>query len=164
MEFIHYVDSPLGTILLAGEEDALTGLWFEGQQHYAQTLVRPAAEKYLPVFSQAEDWLSIYFSGKDPGFLPRLAPKGTPFQKEVWDILLSVPFGRTTTYGEIAAVIADQRGLAAFPARAVGGAVGRNPISLIIPCHRVLGARGELTGYAGGLQRKEALLRLEGAL
>ena len=161
MEYIHYIDSPLGKIMISGEGDALTGLRFEGQKYYAETLRKTAEEKYIPVFAEAERWLELYFDGKDPGFVPNLAPEGTAFQKEIWDILLTIPFGKTMTYGDIASIIAERRGVKRFSAQAVGGAVGHNPISLIIPCHRVIGADGNLTGYAGGLDRKESLLKLE---
>ena len=158
---IHYADSPLGRIMLSGEGDSLTGLWFVGQKYFAATLPDAAEEKDLPVFREAEEWLEAYFSGRDPGFTPKLVPHGTPFRKEVWDILLTIPYGETMTYGEIASVIAGRRGISRFSAQAVGSAVGHNPISLIIPCHRVIGADGSLTGYAGGLEKKEALLKLE---
>ena len=162
MECVHYTDSPLGRIMIAGDCNELTGLWFEGQKYFAETLLQPAQEKSLSVFEQTEKWLELYFSGKDPGFRPKLAPRGTAFQKEVWDILLEIPFGQTITYGDIASIIAQRRGVRQFSAQAIGGAVSRNPVSLIIPCHRVVGADGKLTGYAGGLERKEALLKLEG--
>ena len=162
MECVHYTDSPLGRIMIAGDCNELTGLWFEGQKFFAETLLQPAQEKSLPVFEQTEKWLELYFSGKDPGFRPQLAPRGTAFQKEVWDILLEIPFGQMITYGDIASIIARRRGVKRFSAQAIGGAVSRNPVSLIIPCHRVVGADGKLTGYAGGLERKEALLKLEG--
>ena len=161
MEYIHYVDSPLGKIMVSGEDDALTGLWLEGQKHFAETLCKDAEEKLLPVFLETKRWLEIYFKGKDPGFIPKLATKGTAFQKEIWDILLKIPYGETMTYGEIASIIAERRGAKRFSAQAVGSAVGHNPISLIIPCHRVVGTDGSLTGYAGGLDRKESLLKLE---
>lgn len=166
MEYLHYTDSPLGRIMLSGcgENNSLTGLWFEGQKYFAADVEQPASEKFIPVFGEAEKWLEIYFTGKDPGFTPRLAPKGTPFQKEVWDILLTIPYGQTVTYGYIASIIAEKRGIKRFSAQAVGGAVGHNPISLIIPCHRVIGADGSLTGYGGGLDRKASLLKSEGSL
>ena len=164
MEFIYHYSSPLGGILLAGNQNALTGLWFEDQKYFADTLSHPFEEQLLPVFEQTILWLDQYFSGKAPLFTPPLAPKGTPFRRSVWDVLLTIPFGQTTTYGKIAAVIASQRGLRHMSARTVGGAVGHNPISLIIPCHRVIGVNGSLTGYAGGLERKEKLLKLEGIL
>ena len=163
MEYTYRYDSPLGRIVLSGSGSALTGLWFEGQKHFAASLDAEHEEKFLPVFREAEQWLDICFSGRDPGFTPALSPKGTAFQISVWEILLSVPYGKTVTYGEIARMLAERKGLP-VSARAVGGAVGHNPISLIIPCHRVIGADGSLTGYAGGPDRKIALLRLEGSL
>jgi len=164
MEYTYHYSSPLGGILLAGEGAALTGLWFEGQKYCADTLSRPCGEGDLPVFADAARWLDLYFSGQAPDFTPPLAPKGTPFRRAVWDILLTIPYGQTMTYGQIAALLAEERGLSPRAARAVGSAVGHNPISLIIPCHRVVGSGGRLTGYAGGLERKEALLALEGIL
>ena len=162
MEYIHHYDSPLGGITTASDGKALTGLWFDGQKYFADTLEKDHEEKALPVFDQADRWLDVYFSGRDPDFRPELAPRGTAFQKEVWDILLEIPFGQMITYGDIASIIARRRGVKRFSAQAIGGAVSRNPVSLIIPCHRVVGADGKLTGYAGGLERKEALLKLEG--
>ena len=161
MEYIHTISSPLGNILLSGKKEVLTGLWFQGQKHFASTLTEPCEERYLPVFEETEKWLEIYFSGGKPDFTPSLAPRGTAFRKEVWEILLTIPYGQTQTYGQIAALLAEKKGLPAMSARAVGGAVSRNPISIIIPCHRVTGAGGSLTGYAGGLDRKEKLLSLE---
>ena len=155
MEYIHYTQTPLGGVLLASDGEALTGLWFEGQKHFAESLGKERAERDLPVFRETETWLAAYFAGEDPGFLPKLRPRGTAFQMRVWDLLLTVPFGKTVTYGELAARLGEGS------PRAVGGAVGRNPISLLIPCHRVLGAGGCLTGYAGGLERKVFLLALE---
>ena len=164
MEYIYHYSSPLGEILLSGNDSSLTGLWFEGQKYYADTLTGPREERLTPVFEQTLDWLQIYFSGQDPAFLPPLSPRGTPFRKEVWDVLLTIPYGQTRTYGEIASVIAARRGLPHMSAQAVGGAVGHNPISLLIPCHRVVGADGSLTGYAGGVDKKAQLLKLEGIL
>ena len=161
MEYIHYYNSPLGRIMLAADGQALTGLWFEGQKYFADKLDQNHEEKNLPVFERAEQWLAIYFSGKEPGFTPPMTLKGTSFQKEVWEALLEVPFGQTTTYAEIARGIAKRRGLASMSAQAAGNAVAHNPISLIIPCHRVLGSDGSLTGYAGGLEKKEWLLAME---
>lgn len=158
----HY-DSPLGGITLAGNGDGLVGLWFDGQARFAEALEPEYEEKPLPVFEGAFRWLDIYFSGQIPDFTPPLSLRGTPFQRAVWEVLLTVPYGQTVTYGWIADALARQRGSGRVSARAVGGAVGRNPISLIIPCHRVVGADGALTGYAGGLERKARLLALEGA-
>ena len=119
-------------------------------------------EKNLAVFDQTKRWLDLYFSGREPGFTPALNPLGSAFRRAVWEILLKIPYGKTTTYGQIAREIAAARGLAKMSAQAVGGAVGHNEISIIIPCHRVIGAHGNLTGYAGGIDRKIKLLQLEG--
>ena len=162
MDCTHHYDSPLGGITLASDGEALTGLWIDGQKHFAETLKADAGERDLPVFAEAERWLDIYFSGRAPEFTPRLCMRTTAFRKTVWDILLTIPWGQTMTYGEIAAEAARRTGQARVSARAVGGAVGHNAISLIIPCHRVVGKDGGMTGYAGGLDRKIRLLRLEG--
>lgn len=154
-------DSPLGEILLAGNGEGLTGLWFAGQKYFAQGLPGDAAPGEDAVLAQTCRWLDRYFAGEDPGPLPPLALRGTPFRREVWDILLTIPRGEVLTYGDIAARLAQSRGIAHFSAQAVGGAVGHNPVSILIPCHRVVGRDGNLTGYAGGLWRKEALLALE---
>ena len=161
MEYIHHYDSPLGGITIASDGKAITGLWFDGQKYFADTLDKDFEEKELPVFEQTDQWLNIYFSGNAPGFTPSLKMKTTPFRKAVWEIMLTIPFGQTMTYGMIADRIAKQKGLSLMSAQAVGGAVGHNAISLIIPCHRVVGANGSLTGYAGGLDRKVKLLSLE---
>ena len=153
--------SPLGSITLAGDGTALTGLWFEGQTYFAEGIANDRSERDLPVLNDARRWLDIYFDGRKPDFTPPLAPDGSPFRKAVWNILLTIPYGKTMTYGEIAQKIARQTGVSRMSAQAVGGAVAHNPISLIIPCHRVIGTDGSLTGYAGGLERKEKLLMLE---
>ena len=153
--------SPLGEILLAADETGLTGLWFMGAKYFAATLDPHAAEGDTPVLAAARRWLDVYFRGEQPDFTPPLHPAGSPFRHAVWQILLAVPYGQTTTYGQIAAQFARQRGLAHLSAQAVGGAVGHNPVSLVIPCHRVVGADGRLTGYAGGLEKKRRLLDLE---
>lgn len=169
--YICLYHSPIGRIFLASNGDFLTGLWLEGQNYFASNL--PAYEKNklpyslqnnLPVFKQAFNWLDIYFSGNEPDFTPKLNPQGSPFRKTVWDIMLKIPYGKTTTYGQIAQQIAKQKGIKNMSAQAVGGAVGHNPISIIIPCHRVIGANGNLTGYAGGLDKKCYLLKLEKAI
>ena len=162
MLICHYA-SPLGDLTLAGEGDALAGLWFDGQVHYGSTLPEATGEGWLPVFDDAFRWLDSYFGGYVPAAMPGLDLRGTAFQKRVWKELLTIPYGRTMTYGEIAESIARQKGLARMSARAVGGAVGHNASSLIIPCHRILGADGSLTGYAGGMERKRKLLALEKA-
>lgn len=163
MEYLHHYASPLGGITLAGEGGALTGLWFDGQKYFGEGLSEDCEGKKLSVFEQADRWLDIYFSGKAPDFTPPLLMKTTPFRKVVWEIMLTIPYGRTMTYGEIASEAARRTGRGRMSAQAVGGAVGHNAISLIIPCHRVVGANGSLTGYAGGIARKEKLLALEGA-
>ena len=161
MEYTNHYDSPLGGITLASDGEALTGLWFEGQKYFGATLAEGCEQKELPVFEQACQWLDIYFCGKDPGFIPPLVMQTTPFRKAVWEILLQIPFGKTMTYGEIAEKIAKKKGLKKMSAQAVGSAVGHNAISLIIPCHRVVGAGGSLTGYAGGIDKKVQLLSME---
>lgn len=163
MEYTHHYDSPLGGITLASDGDALIGLWFDEQKHFAYTLGKESEEKLLPVFEETNRWLDIYFSGNAPDFTPPLRMKTTEFRKAVWEIMLTIPFGKTMTYGEIAEKIAKQKGLTRMSAQAVGGAVGHNSISLIIPCHRVVGTNGSLTGYAGGIDKKVQLLMLEKA-
>lgn len=162
MEYIHHYHSPLGGITVASDGEVLTGLWFDGQKYFAVTLAKEHEEKILPVFEETERWLDIYFQGKEPDFLPPVSfASGSEFRQEVWKILLSIPYGKTMTYGEIAACIAKQRGLTRMSAQAVGGAVGHNPISIIVPCHRVVGTDGSLTGYAGGIDKKIKLLEYE---
>ena len=161
MDYTHHYISPLGGITMASDGKYLTGLWFDGQKYFADTLNAQHEEKNLDVFRQTDLWLDIYFSGKEPDFTPPLRMRGSEFRREVWQILLTIPFGKTTTYGEIAKILADRRGTNTMSAQAVGGAVGHNPISLIIPCHRVIGTNGALTGYAGGLDKKAWLLDME---
>ena len=161
MIYTQNYDSPLGGILLAADESGLTGLWFDGQKYFARDLPAERVEQSTPALAEAKRWLDIYFTGREPDFLPPLHPAGSLFQQAVWALLLQIPYGQTVTYGQLAARLAAERGLARMSAQAVGGAVGRNRISLIIPCHRVLGADGSLTGYAGGLDRKAKLLAWE---
>lgn len=155
--------SLLGSITLACDETALIGLWFDGQKYFGKILPEQFAEKEHPLLQDAKRWLDIYFSGRAPDFTPPLRYDSTPFRNAVCEIMLTIPYGKTMTYGEIAAAIAKQQGLSRMSAQAVGGAVGHNPISLIIPCHRVVGTNGSLTGYAGGIDRKIKLLELEHA-
>lgn len=157
MDYTCSVSTPLGAVTLASDGEALTGLWFDGQRHYAEGLSGEREEKPLPVFRETERWLGEYFSGREPDFTPPLRLRGTPFQRAVWEQLRTIPYGETLSYGELARRLDSS-------ARAVGGAVGRNPVSLLVPCHRVIGADGSLTGYAAGLERKTALLRLEQAI
>ena len=161
MELTRYA-SPLGTIFLAADNGALAGLWLEGQKYFAATLDEAAVERDdLPVFRQAAAWLDAYFAKQPLPDLPPLAPKGSDFRQAVWRLLLEIPYGQVTTYGALAQILRD-RGISAA-AQAVGGAVGHNPISLMIPCHRVVGTNGSLTGYGGGIARKVKLLELEHA-
>jgi len=149
-----WIDTPLGRAAVQEKGGALTGLWFEGQKHFGLT---PDREGECPVLVQARQWVAAYFEKKPLPPLPPLDPQGTPFQKRVWNLLKTVPYGETVTYGELARRLHSG-------ARAVGAAVGRNPLSLILPCHRVLGADDRLTGYAGGVDRKKALLEMEGMM
>ncbi len=158
------IDTPLGAITASANEDAITGLWFIGQKYYPAGVEGWIEAPDHAAFHALRAWLAAYFAGERRLPALKLAPAGTPFQKAVWDILLQIPLGKLTTYGAIAGKLADARGAASMSAQAVGGAVGHNPISLVIPCHRVIGANGSLTGYAGGLEKKKALLVLEGAL
>mgnify|MGYP000908602943 CR=1 FL=1 len=157
----HYI-SPLGGILLSADEVGLTGLWFDGEKYYAENLPEEHIEADTPILSEAVRWLDIYFSGRDPGFTPPLHMIGTPFQISVWNLLRKIPYGTTTTYGAVASEIAAERGIARMSAQAVGGAGSHNAISIIIPCHRVVGAAGSLTAYAGGIEKKIWLLTHEG--
>ena len=163
MDYIYHYQSPVGEITLASDGQVLIGLWFDGQKYFGDTLAKDFTEKELPIFEQTKKWLDIYFSGQSPNFTPPLLIRTTPFRKAVWEIMLSIPFGKTMTYGEIAAKIAKQKGIKKVSAQAVGGAVGHNAFPLIIPCHRVIGANGSLVGYGGGLDKKMRLLELEGA-
>ena len=165
MEYIHHYISFLGDITVASDGEELTGLWFDGQKYFACRHEEEHEEKQLPIFDKIDEWLDIYFHGKAPNFTPNVNLKiinGTDFQKTVWKIIFSIPYGKTMTYSEIANLIANKRNLKNMSAQAVGGAVGRNPISLIIPCHRVIGASGDLRGYAAGIYRKIRLLEMEG--
>ena len=164
MVFTMRYDSPIGGLLLAEKDGALVGVWMEGQKYFLGSLKEEMQENpNSPMLRQAGQWLDCYFGGEKPeiGQL-KLTPIGSEFRKAVWKILCEIPYGSVTTYGEISKKIAVGRGLERMSAQAVGGAVGHNPISIIIPCHRVVGTNGSLTGYAGGLQKKIALLTLEG--
>ena len=163
MEFCTWYPSPVGQMLLSSDGEALTGLWFDGQKYFP---ARAMEEKdALPLFGAVRDWLDSYFAGEDPdpAALP-LAPAGSDFQRLVWDLLLEIPYGEVTTYGALALKAAARMGRYTMSAQAVGVAVGHNPISVIIPCHRVVGADGSLTGYAAGVAVKSWLLQHEGAL
>ena len=164
MDYTWHYESPLGGITLGSDGTSLIGLWFDGQMHFADVLSPEHEERLIPVLKDTCRWLDIYFSGSEPGFTPPLVMRASPFRKAVWDIMLTIPYGKTMTYGEIAKRIVERDGVARMASQAVGGAVGHNSISLIIPCHRVVGADGSLTGYAGGIDKKVNLLRMEGAM
>ena len=153
------LNSPLGDILLAFEPDALVGLYFEGQKHQPAWLAALPDDAQHPIAQSTTDWLKACFEGLSPAQAPALRLYGTPFQQAVWRALQAIPRGQTCTYAQVADAAGAPRAV-----RAVGAAIGRNPVSLLVPCHRVVGRDGSLTGYAGGLERKAALLRLEGAL
>lgn len=153
--------SKLGSILLSADEIGLTGLWFEGQKYFANTLPEEHISQETEILAEAKKWLDIYFAGKEPKFTPPLHPNGSAFRQAVWKILLQIPYGQTITYGEIARQMSEIQNTPHMSAQAVGGAVGHNEISIIIPCHRVVGSNGSLTGYAGGIDKKIALLKLE---
>lgn len=155
MTYTYDYSSPLGEILLAANDNGLTGLWFYGAKYFAAGLEDERTEKLTPVLRQTLRWLDIYFSGSEPDFMPPLELHGSDFRRRVWAELEKIPYGETVTYGEIA------KKLGVKSAQAVGGAVGHNPVSIIVPCHRVLGADGSLTGYAGGTDKKARLLELE---
>lgn len=161
MVYVQNYASPVGGILLAADEIGLTGVWFDGEKFFADNLPAEYEERETATLASAKRWLDIYFSGKRPDFTPPLHPVGSAFRMKVWDILLKIPYGQTITYGEIARQLAATSDGRKMSAQAVGGAVGHNEISIIIPCHRVVGANGNLTGYAGGLNRKIKLLTCE---
>lgn len=163
MTYTYHYRSPLGGITLSSNSNELTGLWFDGQKYFGDTLPHNYKAKSLPIFDLVRHWLDIYFSGKAPDFTPPIKLEATPFRKSVWEIMLTIPYGKTMTYGEIAGKIAEQYGLNKMSAQAVGGAVVHNPVSIIIPCHRVVGTNGSLTGYAGGIDKKLQLLKIERA-
>ena len=161
MEYIYNYKSPLGDITLASDGISLTGLWFNEQKYFADSLEEKYEIKYLQIFDETVNWLDIYFKGKIPDFTPKIKMKTSDFRKSVWEIMLTIPYGHIMTYGEIAKIIVKQKGLSRMSAQAIGNAVAHNSISLIIPCHRVVGANGSLTGYAGGIDKKIKLLELE---
>ncbi len=155
--------SPIGGILLAADDVGLTGLWFDGEKYFADNLPAEHTDKETPILAETVRWLDIYFGGEEPDFMPPLHPMGSEFRQEVWKILLRIPYGKTVTYGDISRQLAKKTGVEKMSAQAVGGAVGHNEISIIIPCHRVVGTGGSLTGYAGGIDKKIRLLELEHA-
>lgn len=157
----HYA-SPLGPIIMASDGEALCGLWFDGQKHIPDKVLNDTKKKPdIPIFHDTRRWLDIYFSGNAPDFTPHVRLNASEFRMRVWQILLTIPYAQTTTYGHIASIIAQERAIRSVSAQAVGNAVGHNPVSIIIPCHRVLGAHNSLTGYAAGIDKKIELLKLE---
>lgn len=163
---MHYkttYQSPLGTLYLAADDGALTGVWYHGSAHFCAGLSPTAQEHSFEIFSDTTAWLDAYFASKPLPQMPPLRLIGSEFQQQVWELLQEIPYGQTVTYGELAKEVARLRGMDKMSAQAVGGSVGRNRISILVPCHRVVGAQGKLTGYAGGTERKEFLLALESA-
>ena len=163
MHYTSIYQSPVGEILLAADEIGVVGIWFKEEKYYAYCLDKENIPKETPVIKELKKWLDIYFQGKEPDFVPPIHMIGTDFQIEVWNILREIPYGTTTTYSEIAKKIAKNRGLERMSAQAVGTAVGKNSINLIVPCHRVVGTNNSLAGYAGGIDKKIEFLKLEGA-
>ena len=163
MQHICEYVSPIGPLTLSSDGENITGLWMKGQKYYGHTLEKETSEERVAVFDAAAAWLDAYFEGEAPPCLLPLAPRGSPFRQAVWKRLCAIPYGSVTTYGKIAQSVAREMGLPSMSAQAVGGAVGHNQISIIIPCHRVVGTDGGLTGFAGGIEKKKWLLALEKA-
>lgn len=161
MKYYQKYASPLGEIRMFSDGKVLLRLDFEQYRFFEEKWMDKAEEKDLKVFQETRKWLDLYFQGKNPDFMPDFSLSGSDFQMRVWQKLLQIPYGQVVSYGELARQIAEEKGIAKMSAQAVGGAVGRNPISLIVPCHRVIGKDGSLVGYGGGLERKVALLELE---
>jgi len=162
MKYTCEYNSPLGVLVLVSDGEALTALYNKNQKYYPNDLPKSDTKSILPIFKDTIKWLDMYFSKKNPNFIPNLAPKGTAFRENIWKILCDIPLGEVITYGDVSKIIAKQMNLSTMSSQAVGGAVGHNPISIIIPCHRVVGVNGNLTGYAGGLDKKIKLLEIEG--
>ena len=156
MSYTYKSPSPIGAIVASSDGTNITGLWFKGQKYFASTLTSNAQKCDLPIFQKLQKWLNLYFTGIEPNFALPLKPFGSEFRQLIWKELCKIPYGQVVTYGNIAKKLSTS-------ARAIGGAVGHNPISIIIPCHRVIGTNGNLTGYAGGIDKKIQLLKLEGA-
>jgi methylated-DNA-[protein]-cysteine S-methyltransferase len=161
MEYIYKMQSPVGALTVSSDGVNILGLWIEGQKYFSATLGGEFLERRLPIFVEVERWLEKYFLGKEPDFMPSLAPQGSAFQKTIWNILCKIPYGQTTTYSEIAKQYELQNKNKRTSARATGNAISHNPISILIPCHRVIGKNGDLTGYAGGLDIKRKFLQIE---
>lgn len=162
LQFTQEYLSPLGKLLLACDNEGLTGIWFEGQKYFDKGLSVKQKALEHEILAQTKAWLDLYFKGQEPSFTPPLKLCGTFFEKLVWQELLNIPYGTVTTYGKLSLKVAKTLNKEHMAAQAVGHAVGLNPVSIIVPCHRVVGSRGNLTGYAAGLERKLKLLELEG--
>ncbi|EFL46593.1 methylated-DNA--[protein]-cysteine S-methyltransferase [Prevotella disiens] len=161
MQYSQKYESPLGLMTMISDGEALIGLGFEGKEYLFSSLNQPTDVAALPIFDATRHWLDMYFKGEIPDFTPKIKFFGSDFRQQVWNDLLLMPYGTTTTYGQLAQQAAARMKKAKMSAQAIGGAVGHNPISIIVPCHRVVGTNGKLTGYASGLWRKEKLLNLE---
>lgn len=161
MNFINHYESPLGKILLSSDGNFLTGLWFEGQKYFASGLDSKNQQKEIQLFKDVKKWLDVYFSKKEPDFYIPIKFSGTEFQKDVWNILRKIPYGKTTTYGQIAIQIAKEKGISKMSAQAVGNAASHNKILILVPCHRLIGKNKNLTGFSAGLEKKQKLLELE---
>lgn len=163
MIYLANYDSPVGPLTIGSDGRYLIGVWFEGQKYDRDVISGEETEfRNDSVINKTIKWLDTYFEGKDPGDVPPVRIIGTEFKRMVCDIMLRIPFGKTMTYGEIAGIIAGKKGIKKMSAQAVGGAVGHNPVSIIVPCHRVVGTGGNLTGYGGGIDKKVWLLENEG--
>lgn len=161
MPFTYQYRSPLGPMLIACDESALIGAWFLGATHFAATLPPNSREQEHPLFERTTQWFDTYFSGTNPGDIPPARFIGTPFQKVVWEELQKIPWGGITSYRDLGTNVAARLGKKRMAAQAIGAAVARNPFTILVPCHRVVSINGDLTGYAGGIERKRALLALE---
>lgn len=165
MLYVHKYMSPLGPMTIASDGSYLTGLWFDGQRYFPATTGSVSLDDAMPaVVGETAEWLDCYFDGRRPDFIPALRLEGSEFRRRIWNMLLAIPYGHTVTYGELAREYARENSLSSMSSQAVGGAVGHNPVSIVVPCHRVVGSDGSLTGYAGGIEIKRRLLELEHAI
>lgn len=159
MNYVCYCLAPLGRMALYSDGTRLIGLYFEGSKHFGEVSKGIIQEAELPIFEETKRWLDVYFSGRNPSFIPPISLRGTPFQLKVWEALLSVPYGSMASYQQIGGRVEDTKRVSC---QAIGKAIGRNPIALIVPCHRVIRKDGGLGGYAAGIDKKKHLLELEG--
>ncbi len=161
MQYLQTYNSPLGIIYISCNDEGLTGLWFDGQKYFPDNLKNDYITRKHPLLDETKQWLEIYFHGQNPLFIPKMSIMSSPFRQRVWELLLEIPYGKTTSYLHVANRIAKERNLTHMSPQAIGGAISHNPISIIIPCHRVIGNNGNMTGYAGGIEKKIKLLKLE---